>query len=879
VHHLLDADLVRELLSAIVVESSAGRWTLNDLFEEAPAAGNPATADWILATRDVPDAFASFLSRVVLAVVWRGDDVHLVEPDGLGADEADWARSLITALSLGTADFGFDPTLQGSGRTMGLAPYVTAMAEARQRVGSTASTRWLEQIEEATKDAPPLLGALFTKHVGDLLGDADCWGLALECYLQAGDRLIDDSIWEGAVVRTRQIVAQSVAMATWHRDGPEQAAALLEALVSESTVDGSPLPLLNAAFDLMNARAARGSFSTAWSARRPATYTAPLLLQSHNLEHALTYAATGRFKDSHRWFWAKLRRQTALGGTTAAWQTKGHYGRAVIDEVEASLGRELQPRSFAMGVRLLVESGRTELADATSWSERLVETYLTPTTLDELRDTTARSPGTRIERELVATSLRREWLLAIPADKVELARDMLADLASTARLGQHTGMSSTNTGGLSLKSLKIVATERPEFRGLIGPELVALVDRFRQSSGPRPMADAIEAAALFVDGIDKDSAEALCRKAAELVQDLPHDAFWPITRAASRLLDSDAASALSRQDEAFQRLRSAALVKLALNSASQHTSLLYLLRDIDPSAVREQIGAEELESVVNGIRARAREMSSSAATENIHALLVAPKVAGEAGVHEALDAIERILRSATSPRPSPSLQNGYEVLLLIARNGDKIADDLDTTLDLRARVRQLLSPLNDLWRSAASRPLIFAGFAVPPRSTPDRVTVHNWTFATLELLRWLGAGAELNEALETAAANHLLAEGMSTGRAVQGATSDAIDADAVAKERAEAFYAALGERLVAIGSRADQGAAASLRILLHRCLQLGPRGEDAALLLASRCLGITLDPNAASVNTYTAKLRRDANLRLSLSPLLRCVLDEAAARI
>lgn len=876
-HHLLDVELVRQLLTAIVAESSGGRLSLGDLFEEAPAAGDPATADWILATRDTPSAFGSFLSGIVLAVVWQGDEVPFTRLDGLGAEETDWARGLVTALTLGTIDLSSNTDFEGEGRTTVLKPFAEAMVEARQAVRGKASAQWEKRIDDATSGAPPLLSALFKKHVGDLFGDADRWDLALECYIRAGELLADDGIWEGAIVRARQIIAQSVAMATWHREGPEKAATLLEALVSQSTVNESPLPLLNASFDLINAHIARGSFSTAWPTRRPATYAAPLLLQSHHLDNAMTYAATGRFRDSHRWFWAGLRRQTALGGTIASCQTKAHYGRAVVDEVEASLGRERRPDAFAMGVRLLVESGRTELVEATSWSDRLVETYLTREILEELQATTARNPGTRGERELVATTLRREWLIAIPRDSVDLARRMMADLAASARLGQHTGLSSTNTGGLALKALKTVAMERPEFRVLLGAELVTLVDELRRSAGPLPVAEAIEAAAQFIDGVDAETAEAVCIRVVELVADLPFEAFWPVTQAASQLLGSDAASTLGRRNEAFQRARSVALVKLALNSKSDHASLLYLLRDVDPAVVREQIDTNELKTVVEGIRERARQTSSSAATSNIHALLVAPKIAGEAGVNDALDAIERILRSATAPHPSPSLRNGYEVLLLLAHNGDRISQELSPAFDLRTRSRRLLEPLQDMWRSAAVRPLIFAGFAIPPLSAPNRVTVHNWTFATLELLRWLGHGAELDDALSAAAANGLLAEGMSTGRAVQATDSEVLNAEAVAKERVEAFYAALGERLVAIGSREDPSAAASLRMLLDRCLHLGPRGEDAALLLASRRLGITLDPQNELVNTYTAKLRRDVKLRLSLSPLLRSVLDQAAA--
>lgn len=875
VHHLLDAGLVRELASALVSEISAGRLSLADLFEESPPAGDPAIADWFVATRDVRDDLALFLSRFVLGIIWRGDEAPFVAPDGLGPEEKAWAQALNAALSLCWMDLDSSPTIDSGARALSINDFASAIAEAHLAVREGTIARCLRRIDEATSEAPSLLSALFTKHVGDLFGDADCWDLALACYHRAGEKLSDDVDWDGSGSRTKQILEQSIAMATWHLDGPEQAAALLEAFVSRSTIAQSPLPGLNATFDLINAKIARGSFSNAWPDRRSATYIAPLLVQSHHLDNAMTYASTGRFREAHRWFWASLRRQTALGGTIASWHTKGHYGQALIDGVEARLGRERLADDFARGVRMLVESGRTELADATTWSDRLVETYVSPAVLDELRKTATRSPGIRVERELVATALRREWLLAIPRDREDVARDMLADLAASAQLGAHTGMSSTNTGGLALMSLKKVATERPEFRALLGPELVSLLDELRKRSGPLTVAEAMEVAAQFVDGVDVDTAERLCERVIDVIGELPPNAFWPVTRAASRLLGSDAASSFALRDGVFQRARSVALLKLALNSPSEQSSLLYLLRDVDPSVVREQIDTDGLGSIVEGIRERARDTSSSAATGNIHALLVAPKVSGEAGVADALDATARILGSAALALPSPSLQNGYEVLLLLARNGDRMAEDLGPNFDLHRRARELIEPLRKVWQAATSRPLIFAGFAIPPRSTPDRVTVHNWTFATLEFAQWLHAGTLLDEELEAAAANELLAEGMSIARAVQARASPTLDRRAVAMERADAFYAALGKRLVAIGSRSDADACDDLRTLLDRCLQLGPRGEDAALFLASRRTGVALDPAENAVIGYTAKLRRDAMLRLSLSPLLRSVIEQA----
>ncbi len=872
VHHLLTADLLRELVSAIIDTSTEGRLTLEGLFEDAPPVGPSATSSWFVAARKTESAFADFLSRLVTSMVWRGDDAPSPPHDGLDARETEWVRALTGAFDLAWTDLSSALDVDDAKLPQSLRAVAAAFSAAQRATADEGDSGLPGDVAAATDGSSSLLDALLTKHIGDLHADLDRWDLALSYYSRAETLLSDETGWEEAARTTRDVVAQSIAMAMWHIKGPEAAALVLEALVERSGIEVAPLPTLNATFDLMNARMARGSFSTAWSDRRSADYFAPLLVHSHHLDNAMTYTSLGRYRQAHRWFWATLRRQTALGGTVASWVTKGHYGRSIIDELQATLGQQNRPGAFALGVRLLVESGRTELIEKTTWSERIVETYVNDDVLDDLSAIVKRSPGTVTERSLAATALRREWLLTLPSDREGVARRMLADLLVSARVGPHTGMSSTNTGGLALKSLKSVGTERPEFRALVGRELVQLLDGILAGHGVLTVSEAVETAAEFVDGIEAEFAKALCMATMGLVERLPANAAWPMTHAASRLLGSHAAARLARADAVFGRDRSIALVKLALNSAQEHTGLLYLLRDVDPSVVSGQIDANGLTAIVNGIREAALEASSSAATGNIHALLVAPKVVGASGIADALRGMERILRSASSKRASPSLQNGYEVLLLLARHGDEIEADLGESWSFTDHARALLEPLCEMWSIAASKPLIFAGFAIPPLSVPNRVAVHNWTFATLEFAKWLDASAVVGPALQAASANQDLVEGMSVARAMQGTAAAAIDAGDIAAERTDAFYAALGERLAGIGPRADDDAATDLRVLLDRCMDLGPRGEDAALLLASRRLHVLLDPDDAKVAAYTAKLRKDPKLRLSLSPLLRYAL-------
>ena len=868
VYHLLPAGLLRELASAIIEVGTEGRLCLHDLFENIVPAGPAATSSWFIAARETGSPFSDFLSRLIMTMVWRGDETPSPPHDGVDDREAVWVRELNGALQLSSE--GLDATAnQADWEDQGALHDVFAALAAARRAINDGGDEGTSAVATDVDGPPALLKALLVKHVGDLNVDLDRWDGALSYYRKAEMLLCRETGWDDAVGTARDIFAQSVAMATWHVDGPDAAAPLLEALAEKRGIDDAPLAALNARFDLLNARFARGSLSTEWSDKRAADYLAPLVIHSHDLDNAMTYTSVGKYREAHRWFWATLRRQAALGGTVTSWATKGHYGRSIVEELLTLLGRQNLPDHFALAIRMLVESGRADLVEKISWSAGLVETYVNDGALDEMVEIVKRSPGVAIERSLAATALRREWLLVLPGDREVLARRMLSDLTKAARTGAHTGMTSTSTGGLALKSLKAVGKARPEFRTLVGPGLIRLMDDILANHGALTVSEALETAAEFVDGVDSDTVKALCKVAIGLVERLPPDAAWPIRRAATKLLGSNTAARVARNDDAFQRDRSVALVKLGLNSAQEHTGLLYLLRDVDPSVVSEQIDAQGLDTIVAGIRKSARETSSSGATSNIHALLVAPKVAGPAGVADALRGMLDILRSARNVRPSPSLHDGYEVLLLLARHGSDIAGDLGDASSFIHDAKELLEPLCEMWQIAASRPLIFAGFAIPPLSVPNRVAVHNWTFATLEFAKWLNASTVVEPALNAASLNEFLVEGMSVARAMQGTAAAAIDAAEVATERADAFYAALGERLAGIGSRVDADAAADLRIMLDRCMEVGPRGEDAALLLASKRLDVLLDPEDAEVVAYIAKLRNEPKLRLSLSPLLQ----------
>lgn len=878
VHHLLSAPLVRELAAAMVDTASAGSLRLEDIVEEVAPVGSPDTSSWHIRTRSTESTLADHLARLILHMIWQGDDVPFPAQDGMDRDGARWFADLRAAFILSSADINTSfHTIGEEDDSSPLARLELIIGHLREAVHGGGPFDAATILSSVGNECPAILHALLAKHLGDLCGDADRWDLAHDLYEHAQTALRQETRpeWRETAQATFWITKQCIAMSVWHLEGPGRAADLLETMVFERELGSDPLPVLNASFDLLNARVSSEVLFPGLNDRRAASLMSPQLLHSHDLQNALTYSEGARFRDAHRWFWATLRRQVALGGATSSRQTKAHYGRSIIDEVEAALDRSRQPEDFVLAARLLVEGGQVGQIEAARWTERLLEAYLDDRILDGLEASVKRAPGMEVERTMALLTLYREWLQSLSSESTVLAERMLRYLAQLAAERTHAGRTSVDVGGQALKAVRRIGTVRPEFRRLIGADLLRTVEAVIGRWGMLPVAEAIETAAVYVDGVDPQIASLLTYRTIAIVEGLPEDAAWPVTQAASRVVGSGFADRLAASDATFAKRRASALVRLALSSRMDRAALMYLLRDVDPSVVDEQVDAEGIRDLVRDLGVSAGEVTSSGATAAIHALLVAPKVSGRQGIEAALDGLDKIIRSAARPRPAPGFQNAYDPILLLAATWRQIADDLGSSQeDFREELGQLVEPLRVLWEQAAGRPLIFAGFAIPPRTAPDAVRVHNWTYATLEFLGSLGSPNALRAALRDAERNQALTDPMSVARAKHAAEGGGFDPSVLGSERPSAFYAALGQRLVSVLVRDDARASDQVEVLLNRCMEVGPRGEDAALLLEARRRSIRLDPNSGSVADYLARVRQDPRLRLSLTPLLHDTMAE-----
>jgi hypothetical protein len=138
-------------------------------------------------------------------------------------------------------------------------------------------------------------------------------------------------------------------------------------------------------------------------------------------------------------------------------------------------------------------------------------------------------------------------------------------------------------------------------------------------------------------------------------------------------------------------------------------------------------------------------------------------------------------------------------LHLLSRERDRIAklfvSDLQSWEEAQS---SLTNAVCDLWGRVAKRPLIFSGFAIPPKTRADRAVVHNWTFATLAFAETYDQLEVIRKAMEPAWRAEDLADGMASGSAARPRAGDdnLLDPASFTKEPADAFYMKLGERLL-----------------------------------------------------------------------------------
>lgn len=874
VRHFLSADLLEELARATVGVVTDDQLSLDDLFDSARTIGLPEVSAWFARPRAVEGAYCRALQDVVRQLVWTGDWTFGWDAKKLTLREATHLSDIAAAFRLASSDLATISWLRPPAPVpASLNAISEAIASAESLVDGADRATLIEILSSETGRFEAPLDAIVAKHLGDLCADADRWQLASAAYDHAADLLRSylGRPWAGLNRFLRDATEQSQAASMWALEGAAAADEAYRGLIARGNLTADPLPLLNATTDALNARLASkdGLFA---SDLRPVVALAPLLVDTHDVSNALAGWRKERYDDASRWFWATLRRQTALGSVSAGCVTKANFGHAMIDQLGSELDRHRVPGNFRLGLKLLVESGDSDVVNRIGWSERFVAAYVDADVIAGVLAQASRAPGFVVQRMLVVMTLLKCWTMALPRDATALAHSMLTNLATVAGDVSEDASTDRKVSDAALKSLSEIAQARPEMMGSATSAIATAVAAQVTKASFIIAGDALSLAHSLIESLDNETLSMLADTALRRLATFePAQSPWPFVRPAIAFLSAERILALCAEDASLRAMLPPTLIEFALESESEHASLLFLLRDVDPAWLEGKLDKSRLDEVITELRGRAHKINSSRAPDDVTSLLIAPAFSGTEAVRDALGALQAIVASATRERPAISFECAYRPVMLATDTRAEIAREAplpdEEVLDA---LHAIATSLECVWERAEADPLIFAGFAIPQRTTPNTVLVHNWTFASIGLARSLDREAGMARALDAAARNDRLGTTIAIARATRFAAGDAASFDAVSirNEGKEPFYAALGKRLLLIADLPPTVRADITAALLDQCLRLGPSGLDAGVFTAAIVQGSRHEPSQLELSAYRQRLMGIADLRLSLSPLL-----------
>lgn len=874
VSHMLTADLVADLAHALVKCGGEGAVRWDSLFEEQLSGGPPHLANFLLRYAKTGEGVRGFLQSAIWTLV-AVNDLPIAFGDNLSGPELASCQAVRYAFELARQDL---VTYGEFRRSLGSPPEAMApLLAAYDLVAALAESPagdWISEVENCLPQSPGVLRAALLKHLGDLCLDLDRPHHAQPLYGQAAVLLSRPAPrqWVAFQRDLSWIVYQSEAATRRDLEGPQVAAdALLSALQNQSLAT-APVLHVNAAEDAFYAEVLGSDTFSFPNVQRTQVLIAPHLVVAHDLSTALGAWRRKEWRGASRYFWATLRRQIALGSASDARRTKTLFGLCIFDDLTDSLRRDRRPDAFAMAARLVLEGGDAEIVTKADWSRPLLAAYLTEALVRDLLARADAHPGARSERRRVLISLFAEWLIQLPAAQKPLAAPLLDVIAAIARDEPFSMLQGRGLAGESLKALERIAEHRPE---LATTASAAVADAIiaRLSTGEfRPAWAALDAAYAYAEVFAPLDLRRCIEATLTLLQSVdPSQAAWPVIQPALGLLSDEPAQSLWHDDPALGQRCAAAIIRFGLGARSENVRLMFLLKDVAPYLVLSSDQKQALDDMVQDLRHRVYEINSSAVSWCIAGLLEAPGISRREGVNDALAALRLVMESAERAPRSMGLPLAYQCLLQLVQEEARLRRDLGLdNKELRNLLGSLLPSVLGVWRAAAQDPLVFTSFAIPTRTTPDPVIVHNWTFASMAFAGFLGAQDDLEPALANAEQRSELGALIAVGRAVSLSADPKVtlNPETICAETEDAFYAALGQRLVLL--RAEPDAAVrhtALEALTEQCLRLGPHGLDAAVFNLAAEYGSNA-PARDAIDAYRQRLSREETLKFSLGALL-----------
>lgn len=872
-YHFLPACDLREVVSGMVDSMSSGRLTLNELFHEQMCGSGAVSETWVIAPKPVDGPLATYLQNRIRALVWSNDASAFFDPNAEWADipvHPSLIEAVVRFASYPDNDLA---TRQHPSYSLAEHPELVALTQCISALSSPANSENASmQAQNALISLDMPLRAAALKFAGDYAALEDAWRAAATLYERVLDLLSAEeqppSVHLSAALTT--VTAQSLANASRVLGGKEHAAAIFDSAQQQWPSIDSILFAANASHESLQVHTTEKHWPYD---NRTALLRAPLLIGSHDVEAPILDFLASEFSQANDMFHSRLRRQIALGSGGETRVTKAIYARSIFSSLAAELQARRNKAAFCIATCFLIESGNPKLASSIDWNKELVEVYVDDQLIQLVHERSSAFDGVRAERRLVAIELLTSWATQLPSESSGIASTILRQLASFAEANEATSNPSTNIAGRSLKALKQIGAIQPEWlRPVSKPIADAIVARLNAPGWWTGMQEAVEAAITCANAFESADLASVVLAAVGTLEHID-PSFWLVVRPLHELITSKRVCEFIRTDKDLERKVVELLLRQATSQDGDHANLIHSLRAFDAGLLRDPRLKIRLDNAMKDIKKKAEMVNNSASPIHIQALLGLPAISGLDGVKIALASLGEILKSAASFRYNVSLAIAYYPLLQISSEHDEIAKGIGISNE---EFLTMLEPLNslvkDLWRHAAEDPKLFASFSIPPKQVPNPVTVHNWTFVSIQFAQLFGDVAAVEAAIDSAArAQPSIQKAVARAKAIKAlsAGEEIFDEEKVKSDGKDAFYLSIGSRLSQVDASTDEGRA-RCRLLLQMCLQHGPTELDMAIFVQAHQCGISLaDCQPEAVATYMRRLETNPDRHLNFLPVLK----------
>ena len=875
--HFLPASSIRSLCATMVHEMSGGRISIEELVDERLGSGSAFMETWLIRPKVCSTQLARHLQRYVQKIVWKNDEETWEINDSIEKEAALSPSALQFAFNLGSGDLlhivePLPENMYVQSELKALYDAVSLCSYCSDISDTSEIDDLLKNIDSILTNVSPELRVVTLKHLGDLFCDRDRWGIAKKLYEHAESalekyaelELVGDFI---SAIKTsiHQSLAASAAVTNGHVVGQRMLDVLLNSPVGEEIT-----VLANAGFDEYVLRV-NSSESIFQDDTRSAALIAPLLAESLTNENAFASWRAEEFSKAEVWFWSTLRRQTSLGLFAASKVTKGHYGACLVEDL--MLRKSYDKTTFKLAIGLLIESESSEQTKKIRWSDELLDACVDGALCQFVIDHAEAYEGSRQYRRTVAVVLFKEWASNIGAGQDALVAQMLHYLIS---IGSNLNSDFRKNGAdfqICFEAVLNVCKLRPEFRMAIRDELANVLALRIGNAGFWTGEDialqlATECAPVFTVEKLKDVVTATVTL---LKKTNPSDGNWVIVKPAVKLLSQECVGSLAELDGEL----GSAIIKeiLKFNAGDSNgayaADIIFALNRYPASLLRVQDVESQYTSLIQQALDKASTISASNAVNNMMALLVAPRAAGQEAIAKVLEILSKIFETTANGKSSLSFGPAYApVRYLVAYHADICRESTMPEDEFDRSLAQLYEKLQMIWHIAIENPAIFAPLALLREKPAELAIVHNWALASLELAKHLGQSEAMENALEAAKNQTQLSDGISLGFATRhagGGRSD-VDVECMLTESRWAFYAAIGRRLSALQSSKDRNFKVAL---LKNTLRHGPRSVDAAIFASIFPHEIEhLVSLKQEFADYTARIGENRELSLTLIPLL-----------